>query len=285
MQLPRSANVTSPLEGPFVVERDGCRLHYWTAGKSGPALVFTHGYTMDHRMFDPQVRALAADHRLLLWDVRGHGRSKPLGRFTLPACVDDLTAVLRHAGIERPIHVGHSMGGYIVQELAFRDPEKVPAMVMLSTTCLTWRPPRIQTLAGPATEALLGMWPHSWTTAQIGWIAGLSPAARRHATHAAAHLTKGERTHIWSALLRSYHHEPDYRIGCPLLIMHGQWDLVVGGGLIRAMAPGWAAREPNARYAAIPGAAHNANLDNPEFTNRAIRGFARDPRGYLPPST
>ena len=269
-------DATSDLEGPFVVEREGCRLHYWTAGRSGPPLVFTHGYTMDHRMFDLQVQEFSSDHRVLVWDARGHGLSKPVGEFSIASCAEDLAAILEHAGIEGATHVGHSMGGYIVQELAFRSPERVRAMVMLSSTCLTWRPPRVQTLGGPLTRVLLGMWPHGWTTQQIGWIAGLSSRARRHAVDAASHMTKPERTHVWSALLRAYHHEPDYRVGCPMLIMQGQWDVVVGGGLIRALAPGWAAREPNARCATIPRAAHNANLDNPSFTNRAIRAFVQE---------
>ncbi len=265
--------MTSALEGPFVVERAGCRLHYWTAGRRGPPLVFSHGYTMDHRLFDVQIRAFSADHRVLVWDVRGHGLSKPLGEFSMTSCTDDLAAILAHADMERAAHVGHSMGGYIVQELAFRWPERVRSMVMLSTTCLTWRPPRMQTLGAPLTQSLLGMWPHSWTTQQIGWIAGLTSRARRHAVDAASCMSKRERTQVWSALLHAYHHEPDYRIRCPLLIMLGQWDVVVGAGLIRALAPGWAAREPNARYLTIPRAAHNAMQDNPEFTNQAIREF------------
>ena len=88
-------------------------------------------------------------------------------------------------------------------------------------------------------------------------------------------MTKQERTRVWSAILRAYHHEPDYRVSRPLLIMRGQWDVVVGAGLIRALAPGWAAREPNARCLTIPRAGHNANQDNPSFTNRAIRTFAQ----------
>ena len=263
-----------PLDGPFVVERAGCRLHYWSGGGRGTPLVFTHGYTMDHRLFDRQVRALCREHRVLVWDVRGHGRSKPLGEFTLEACVEDLVAILGAAGLPPAIHVGHSMGGYIAQELAFRQPEHVRAMVMLSTTCLTWRPPRAQTLGAPITRGLLAIWPHRVTTRQIGWIAGLSKRARRHASDAAASMSKRERGRVWAAILEAYHHEPHYRIGCPTLIMHGRWDTIVGAGLIRALAPGWAAREPNADYLVVPAAAHNAMQDNPAFVNRAIREFA-----------
>ena len=286
----------SSLEGPFVVERRGCRLHYWTAGRHGPPLVFTHGYTMDHRMFEEQVRAFAADHRVVVWDVRGHGRSKPMGdEFSIPTCAADLAAIVDDAHIPHATHVGHSMGGYIVQELAFRQPARMHGMVMLSTTCVTWRPPRVQSMGAPLTEALLGAWPHRWTTSQIGWIAGLSSRARKLAVESASCMTKQERRQVWGALLRAYHHEPDYRIQCPVLIMPGQLDLVVGAGLIRTLAPGWAAREPNAQYEPIPWAGHNANQDNPTFVNRRVRSFlaaapvadrfeACDPDGFGSPS-
>lgn len=238
-------------------------------------MVFTHGYTMDHEMFAPQVRALARDHRMLVWDVRGHGRSKPLGEFSIPTCAGDLAAIVDHAGMQRAHHVGHSMGGHIVQELAFRQPHRVLSMVMLSSTCLTWRPPVVQVLFGPISQGLLGLWPHAWTTRQIGWIAGLSRRARCYAVEAASHLTKAERRAVWASVLQGFHDEPAYRIGCPLLIMHGRWDLVVGGGLIRALAPAWAAREPHARYEIIPWAAHNAGQDNPRYASRAIATFLR----------
>ena len=39
-----------------------------TAGQGGPPMVFSHGYTMDHRMFDLQVRAFRDHHRVLVWD-------------------------------------------------------------------------------------------------------------------------------------------------------------------------------------------------------------------------
>lgn len=71
-------------------------IHYWIGGAQGrPLVTLTHGATMDHRMFDAQIPALAGKYRVLVWDVRGHGRSQPLGRdFSIAAAVEDLLAVV-----------------------------------------------------------------------------------------------------------------------------------------------------------------------------------------------
>ncbi|MEO1295757.1 MAG: alpha/beta hydrolase, partial [Cyanobacteria bacterium J06636_16] len=73
----------------YVLIRDGCHLHYWLGGPSQqPLIIFMHGATMDHRMFNAQVEALIPHYRVLVWDARDHGQSKPIGSgFSLPICV------------------------------------------------------------------------------------------------------------------------------------------------------------------------------------------------------
>ncbi len=58
----------------------------------------------------------------------------------------------------------------------------------------------------------------------------------------------------------------------PFLLTHGGHD---GTGSIRKQAPTWAAYEPDVKYVVIPDAGHNANQDNPEFFNRALREFMK----------
>lgn len=267
--------------GPFVVVRSGCKLRYWLAGTRGPALVCTHGFTMDHGVFDELIGDLCTDHRVLTWDVRGHGLSKPMGAFSISRCADDLRAILDDAELDGAYHLGHSMGGHIVQELAFREPSRIRGMIMVSSTCLTWRAHAVQSAGGPLTHALLRVWPHRWTTAQIGWIAGMSHRARANASRAAAFMSKQERAAVWQAVVSSHHHEPAYRVACPMLILVGQYDVVVGAGLIRALAPSWAARE-RARLLIVPGAGHNAHEDNPSFTRCAIRSLTTPATGPTP---
>src|SRR5690606_27347453 len=74
--------------------RSGSTIHYWVGGPEGrPLVTLTHGATMDHRMFDAQIPALADSYRVLICDVRGHGRSQPLGiNFSIAAAAEDLLA-------------------------------------------------------------------------------------------------------------------------------------------------------------------------------------------------
>lgn len=120
---------------PDVVERNGCQLRYRLAGPPDrPLVMFTHGAGVDHRDLQDQAARLADRYRVLLWDVRGHGQSRPTrAPFTLDEAVADTRALLDAAGYQQQVVgtsrtsqvvlVGHSMGGNIAQEIAFRHPE------------------------------------------------------------------------------------------------------------------------------------------------------------------
>ncbi len=56
------------------LNHDGVELHFETWGR-GPAILLTHGYSADTTMWTPNIEALSGDHTLILWDIRGHGRS------------------------------------------------------------------------------------------------------------------------------------------------------------------------------------------------------------------
>ena len=56
------------------IDRDGVEIHYEVHG-SGPALLLTHGYSSTSAMWKGQVGALSKHHKLVLWDMRGHGQS------------------------------------------------------------------------------------------------------------------------------------------------------------------------------------------------------------------
>ena len=56
------------------LNRDGVNLYYEVHGQ-GPTILLTHGYSATSQMWAGQVEALSKDHRLVTWDMRGHGRS------------------------------------------------------------------------------------------------------------------------------------------------------------------------------------------------------------------
>ena len=121
-----------------VISRDGTRLHTEVFGDApSPTLVLLHGWTEELHIWHPQIVELAADHRLVAVDLRGHGLSGG-GEFSTEALADDLSAVLAAcvpAG-ERAVVAGHSMGAMAIVAWAQRHPaevERVAGAVLIST--------------------------------------------------------------------------------------------------------------------------------------------------------
>ncbi|MFC4498678.1 MULTISPECIES: alpha/beta fold hydrolase [Streptomyces] len=121
-----------------VVSADGSPLHVEVHGPEGaPAVVLAHGWTCSTAFWAAQIRDLAADHRVIAYDQRGHGRSPVSAVCTTDALADDLEAVLRAtlAPGERAVVAGHSMGGMTVMAAAGRAGfrEHTAAVLLCST--------------------------------------------------------------------------------------------------------------------------------------------------------
>ena len=117
------------------LDRDGVSIYYEVHG-AGPAILLSHGYGATCRMWDGQVAAFADRWRLVLWDMRGHGKSgdpADPARYSQALTVGDMAAVLDASGVERAIIGGLSLGG--VMSLAFHlaHPARVRALVLCDT--------------------------------------------------------------------------------------------------------------------------------------------------------
>ncbi|MCR3956958.1 MAG: alpha/beta hydrolase, partial [Gudongella sp.] len=110
------------------VKRMGSSIKYWLYGEGGnPVVVLTHGATLDHMSFKDQIPALVRNgYMVLAWDMRGHGASVPMGRkATLQVHMEDILAIMDHAGVAKATLVGHSLGGFVSQLFTFQHPERV----------------------------------------------------------------------------------------------------------------------------------------------------------------
>ncbi len=118
-----------------VLERDGVRIHYDVAGH-GPAVLVTHGFTASSHMFAGTADALASDHTVIRWDIRGHAGSDAgddPSMYTTAASVADMDALLDAVGAERAVLAGHSLGGYLTLEYYLAHRERVRALVLIGT--------------------------------------------------------------------------------------------------------------------------------------------------------
>jgi pimeloyl-ACP methyl ester carboxylesterase len=114
---------------------NGTRLYYEAAGE-GPAVVLLHGGNLDRRLWDPQFLALAREHRVVRYDLRGFGRSRDRdGPFQAH---EDLRALLDMLGVPRASLVGLSGGGRIAIDFAFAYPDRVHRLVLAAPGLSGW---------------------------------------------------------------------------------------------------------------------------------------------------
>lgn len=258
---------------PFARAIDA-EIHYEDSGGGGPVLLLGHEFLMDRTMFASQIAALTPEFRLVSWDARGHGRTRDEGLpFTYWTCARDALTVLDHLGVERAVVGGISQGGIIALRTALLAPERVTALVLLTTEAHEPLPAELANarrfldkwyddgprpaLAEHLARWLIGdddwyraVWVKRWLTRDP------------NATEVAASAMLG-RDAVLDRLAE---------IACPTLIVHP-----THSGVPLAHARELAARLPDARYLEIEGARQTVNMTHPVAVNNAIRQFLREP--------
>jgi pimeloyl-ACP methyl ester carboxylesterase len=174
---------------------DGSLLHIEYEGPADkPVIILTHGWALDSTAWYYVRKELARNHRLVLWDLPGLGRSgQPAdGRYSVERLAEDLRRVIAHTGEQPVTLVGHSIGGFMMLTLARLHPElmrrKINGMVFMDTTH-TW--PLNTVMAGgllkllrwPVIEPLLlltiALWPLVWLSNLQSYLNGSSHIVNR----------------------------------------------------------------------------------------------------------
>jgi pimeloyl-ACP methyl ester carboxylesterase len=253
-----------------ILERAGANIHYWLGGKAGaPLVVFTHGATIDHHEWDADILPVVSDFRVLVWDVRAHGLSRPAD-FHFQEAVDDLAALVALHSDAPVALVGHSMGGNISQELAFQQPGLVRAMLCLDCTWNFQRLSALEKAGLAAAGPIFKLYPYETLIRQSLDVTVSDPQGRATLERAMRLLSKQEYIAIMLDLAGCLHEEPDYVFGKPLWLLMGEHEST--GNISKAM-PLWAEHEPLSRFLVVPGAKHAANLDNPDFFQGKLLEF------------
>jgi len=121
--------IIDPVKSHLV--HNGGNISYQVTGQGEP-VVFVHGFTLDHRMWQPQVEAFDGDYKVVTYDVRGYGQSSPP---TQPySHSDDLKALLEHLNIPSAHIIGLSMGGRIAINFALQNPDAVSSLTVISSS-------------------------------------------------------------------------------------------------------------------------------------------------------
>ena len=116
------------------LRRDGAEIHYEVFGK-GPALVFAHGLGGNHLSWWQQVAHFAPRYTCVVFAHRGFPPSSAVpGKSAPDSYADDLGALIEHLDLGDVALVAQSMGGWTCLEYALREPDRVRALVMASTS-------------------------------------------------------------------------------------------------------------------------------------------------------
>ena len=257
-----------------LIQTERGAVHYWISrgsSRSGKTVVFTHGLTADHTMFEKQVEYFSKDLTVITWDVPLHGKSRPYKDFSYKNAAADLKNILDTEKIEQTVLVGMSMGGYPSQEFAALHPNMVSAFVALDTTpfglCYysrsdKWWLKRVGALAGMFSDKTLrkSMAKSVSRTRQAYdlMIKMLEP------------LSKAEIIEQMDIAYGGFVKEnKDVKFNFPVLILLGEHDKT---GKVKQYCEAWSEKE-GYPLKIIKGAAHLSNVDNPDDVNREIKDF------------
>lgn len=113
-------------------EVNGVHLYYETRGEGSPVILL-HGGLGSGEMFGPILPLLDVQHRLVVVDLQGHGRTADVDRpLDVRTLADDIAGLIDALDLRRPDVIGYSLGGGVAWQLAFRHPEKIGRMVTAS---------------------------------------------------------------------------------------------------------------------------------------------------------
>lgn len=203
-------------------------LHFTERG-AGPPLLLVHGVMITGDMFEPVLDRFAARHRVIVPDLRGHGRSRTLPPpYTVEQLARDLSRLLDHLDVRSADVLGYSQGGAVVQQLALDDPARCRRLVLACTYAFNTATLRekLEGHAAPLLIAALGMKRFAELVIALGlkrvesrraeWVVGLIADQDPHLMTAA-----------WKAAM-AFDSRP--RLGditCPTLVVAGRRDNAV----------------------------------------------------------
>ena len=144
---------------------NGHDVYYEMHGSGDRTVVLSHGFALDHDMWEPVVPALAADHRVVVWDQRGHGMTNCNGPFNYWDSASDCLGLLDAIGVEAAVLVGMSQGGFLSLRAALQAPDRVQGLVLVNSA--------VQAFIPEVREGLTQM-AAAWTT--IGPVGELAAA-------------------------------------------------------------------------------------------------------------
>jgi len=248
------------------LERENTTIHYRCTGQGQP-LLLTHGFAATHRMWAEQEVELASTHRVISWDMRGHGRSISTSDscvYSEASTVADMVALLDSLGHAKAVVGGHSLGGYMSLSLYRAHPERVRALILIDT--------------GPGYRSDDAR--EKWNRMARGMGDRLESHGLDSLTELSQEMNPGDHSSekALARAARGMLTQRDSSIIDSLAEIDVPTLLIVGERDKEYLDPTdyMAKKIPGARKVIIPKAGHAPNLHQPDLFNRALKEFLAD---------
>lgn len=265
-------NIFEMMERKQLETKNGAVI-YWISKfqHTAQTLVFLHGLTADHTMFEKQVLYFRNRFNLLCLDAPAHGKSRPYANFSYANAATTLRDILQREHIQKVVLVGQSMGGYISQTFLKYYSNIVVGFVGIDTTPFgteyytksdVWWLRQI--------EWMSMCFPHSLLTSAIAKSCTYTEEAYNNMLIALSPYSKKELCKLMGIGYAGFLKENcNLEIQCPVLILVGEHDKT---GKVKQYCIAWN-KKTSFPLHIIPNAAHNSNFDNGEAVNSEIEHF------------
>ncbi|HEY2991611.1 MAG TPA: alpha/beta fold hydrolase [Methylomirabilota bacterium] len=264
---------------PYAKTSDGFKVYYEEHGTSGSPLVLAYGIGGNTEMWDVNVAALSARHRLILWEPRGHARSdspEDPARFSFARWALDLRDLLDHLRLRRAHVGGLSLGAGISTRFTLRFPARVRSLLVTNSSSAVGLPLSVDNLVMRAQSIKITLEQGMDAMAEYAMTANpnlverlkIDPAARAEFYEEYRRLSPIGYANSLRALLAMDHITDELpKIRVPVLL--------IGGDRDPSLAPMKVMKRKirGARLVVLSPASHFANRDQPAAWNRAALDF------------
>jgi pimeloyl-ACP methyl ester carboxylesterase len=249
---------------------NGVNIYYEVHGQ-GPVLLLTHGFSATCDMWRGQIEALSRNHSLVIWDMRGHGRSdypEDQAAYSEELTIADMAALLDQVGTQNAITGGLSLGGYMSLAFYRRYPDRVRALLIIDTgpgfkkddARMAWNKRALETAALYEEKGLEAL--------------QTATKERATATHRSAEgLIRAARGMLTQRDSRVIESLPQIKVPSLIVVGANDTSFLAASDYMKAKIPG-------ACKVVIPDAGHAVNIDQPNAFIGAVQNFLTDVEMY-----
>jgi pimeloyl-ACP methyl ester carboxylesterase len=254
---------------------------YYEAHGDGAPFLFCSVTGLDHQAWKfHQMREFSRDHKVILFDYRGTGKSsKAVQKYSIKMFTDDAATILDHLDAEQAIVCGHSMGGVVAQLLALDHPNKVKKLILASSGSSH---PGAKGIPLAMCRDMVRMGFEGYIrqhTIETGWtkeFVATHPDLIETFLQVRMSGIAPLENYLHFVLARQEHDHTDRlkEIRVPTLVLVGDDEKHGATDKTHWHAAHELAREiPNAKLVVLPGEGHHYLATNPDVAHRAIREF------------